>query len=110
MLAPSVRFAKSLGMSKVQGSRSQHLMPSVTFLCVRLCVRACMLQETLLVHERILLQTMKFELQMSHPYSSLMKYAKALIGMCRRSAGWVQTCMLRFDMCYAGRVFPPALN
>jgi len=34
-----------------------------------------------MVLERILLQTIKFDLQIDHPYQFLLKYAKCLKGM-----------------------------
>ena len=37
-------------------------------------------QEEIMTYERILLQTIKFELQVSHPYSYLLKYAKSIKG------------------------------
>merc|ERR1719411_2539708 len=37
-------------------------------------------REEILVIERVLLQTIKFDLQVDHPYSSLLKYAKCLKG------------------------------
>eukprot|EP00731_Ephydatia_muelleri_P027480 Em0019g353a len=37
-------------------------------------------KEELLTHERILLQTIKFDLQVQHPYAYLLKFAKALKG------------------------------
>ena len=37
-------------------------------------------KEELLTHERILLQTIKFDLQFEHPYSYLLKFAKGLRG------------------------------
>lgn len=37
-------------------------------------------QEELLVLERILLQSIKFDLQVDHPYAFLLKYAKSLRG------------------------------
>lgn len=37
-------------------------------------------KEELLTHERILLQTIKFDLQVQHPYSYLLKIAKSLKG------------------------------
>ena len=37
-------------------------------------------KEELLTHERILLQTIKFDLQVQHPYSYLLKFAKSLKG------------------------------
>lgn len=37
-------------------------------------------KEELLTHERILLQTIKFDLQLEHPYSYLLKFAKGLRG------------------------------
>ena len=37
-------------------------------------------KEELLTHERILLQTVKFDLQLEHPYSYLLKFAKELKG------------------------------
>lgn len=37
-------------------------------------------KEELLTHERILLQTIKFDLQIQHPYSYLLKFAKSLKG------------------------------
>lgn len=33
-----------------------------------------------MTHERILLQTIKFDLQVEHPYSYLLKYAKTFKG------------------------------
>ena len=38
-------------------------------------------KEELFTHERILLQTIKFDLQLEHPYTFLLKYAKALRGI-----------------------------
>lgn len=38
-------------------------------------------KEELLTHERILLQTIKFDLQVQHPYSYLLKFAKSLKGV-----------------------------
>lgn len=38
------------------------------------------LQEEVMVLERILLQTIKFDLQVEHPYQFLLKYAKQLKG------------------------------
>jgi len=38
-------------------------------------------KEELLTHERILLQTIKFDLQVQHPYFFLLKYAKTLRGV-----------------------------
>lgn len=40
----------------------------------------CVLQEEVMVLERILLQTIKFDLQVEHPYQFLLKYAKQLKG------------------------------
>lgn len=37
-------------------------------------------KEELLTHERILLQTIKFDLQVEHPYSYLLQFAKCLKG------------------------------
>ena len=37
-------------------------------------------KEELLTHERVLLQTVKFDLQLEHPYSYLLKFAKELKG------------------------------
>ena len=34
-----------------------------------------------MISERILLQTIKFDLQLSHPYEFLIKYGKALKGI-----------------------------
>lgn len=39
-------------------------------------------KEELLTHERILLQTIKFDLQVEHPYGFLLKFAKELKGEC----------------------------
>lgn len=39
-------------------------------------------KKELLTHERILLQTIKFDLQVQHPYFYLLKFAKSLKGMC----------------------------
>lgn len=38
------------------------------------------LQEEVMTLERILLQTIKFDLQVEHPYGFLLKYAKSLKG------------------------------
>lgn len=38
-------------------------------------------KEELLTHERIVLQTIKFDLQVQHPYSFLLKFAKSFKGM-----------------------------
>ena len=38
------------------------------------------LQEELLAHERVLLQTLKFDLQVEHPYNYLLKFAKSVKG------------------------------
>ena len=38
-------------------------------------------KEELLTHERILLQTIKFDLQVDHPYSFILKFAKELKGL-----------------------------
>lgn len=52
--------------------------------------------------ERILLQTIKFDLQVEHPYSYLIKYAKCLKGELNSSlcvlnvtacGGWIEVCM-----------------
>jgi hypothetical protein len=40
----------------------------------------CSSQEEVMVLERILLQTIKFDLQVEHPYQFLLKYAKQLKG------------------------------
>lgn len=37
-------------------------------------------REEVMTLERILLQTIKFDLQVDHPYSFLLKYAKSLKG------------------------------
>ena len=34
-----------------------------------------------MMYERVLLQTIKFDLQVEHPYPSLLKFGKALRGM-----------------------------
>ena len=34
-----------------------------------------------MMYERILLQTIKFDLQVEHPYQTLLKFGKALKGM-----------------------------
>lgn len=39
------------------------------------------LQEEVMVLERILLQTIKFDLQVEHPYQFLLRYAKQLKGL-----------------------------
>ena len=46
-------------------------------LCVCVCVYV---QEEVMVLERILLQTIKFDLQVDHPYQFLLRYAKQLKG------------------------------
>ena len=38
------------------------------------------LQEEVMMYERVLLQTIKFDLQVEHPYPSLLKFGKALKG------------------------------
>lgn len=38
-------------------------------------------QEEVMVLERILLQTIKFDLQVEHPYQFLLRYAKQLKGV-----------------------------
>lgn len=43
------------------------------------CIAFC-LQEEVMTLERILLQTIKFDLQVEHPYGYLLKYAKCLKG------------------------------
>ena len=40
-----------------------------------------MFQEELFTHERILLQTIKFDLQVDHPYPYILKFGKQLKGM-----------------------------
>ena len=40
------------------------------------------MQDELTTHERILLQTIKFDLQVEHPYACLLKFAKQLHGVC----------------------------
>lgn len=40
-------------------------------------------QEEVMVLERILLQTIKFDLQVEHPYQFLLRYAKQLKGVNR---------------------------
>lgn len=45
-----------------------------------ICVFFLLFQEEVLILERILLQTIKFDLQVEHPYSYLLKYAKCLKG------------------------------
>ncbi len=40
-------------------------------------------QEEVMVLERILLQTIKFDLQVEHPYQFLLRYAKQLKGINR---------------------------
>lgn len=37
-------------------------------------------QEEVMMYERVLLQTIKFDLQIEHPYPSLLKFGKALKG------------------------------
>ncbi len=44
-------------------------------------------KEELLTHERILLQTIKFDLQVQHPYSHLLKFAKSLKGRFKSREG-----------------------
>lgn len=39
-----------------------------------------LLKEEVMTLERILLQTIRFDLQVEHPYSYLIKYAKSLKG------------------------------
>ena len=36
-----------------------------------------------MMYERVLLQTIKFDLQVEHPYPSLLKFGKALKGTCK---------------------------
>lgn len=40
-----------------------------------------LLQEEVMTLERILLQTIRFDLQVEHPYGYLIKYAKSLKGI-----------------------------
>ena len=40
----------------------------------------CALQEEVMTLERILLQTIKFDLRVEHPYSYILKYAKNIKG------------------------------
>jgi len=51
-------------------------------MCICVCVYSLsfFFQEEVLILERILLQTIKFDLQVEHPYSYLLKYAKCLKG------------------------------
>ncbi len=48
-------------------------------------------KEELITHEKILLQTIKFDLQIEHPYSYILKFAKELkgSGTCLRGNGLV---------------------
>lgn len=39
-------------------------------------------KEEVMTLERILLQTIRFDLQVEHPYGYLIKYAKSLKGIC----------------------------
>ena len=45
-----------------------------------LLVFTCTFQEEVMTLERVLLQTIKFDLQVEHPYGILLKYAKYLKG------------------------------
>ena len=49
-------------------------------LCIIMILISFVFQEELLVLERILLQSIKFDLQVDHPYAFLLKYAKSLKG------------------------------
>lgn len=40
----------------------------------------CLFQEEVITMERILLQTIKFDLQVEHPYGLLLRYAKLVKG------------------------------
>ena len=40
-------------------------------------------QEEVMTYERVLLQTIKFDLQVDHPYQKLLKFGKALKGWCQ---------------------------
>ena len=40
-----------------------------------------MFQEEVMIYERVLLQTIKFDLQVEHPYGILLKVGKLLKGM-----------------------------
>lgn len=42
-----------------------------------------------MTHERILLQTIKFDLQVEHPYAYLLKFAKQLKGVYLHYSGVV---------------------
>lgn len=60
------------------------------------CDRVCLCnavrlssQEEVMVLERILLQTIKFDLQVDHPYQFLLRYAKQLKG--------IYVCLVRFS-------------
>lgn len=46
----------------------------------------------IMIYERILLQTIKFDLQVDHPYGYLLKYAKTLKGNQDHIKGMVQSC------------------
>lgn len=48
------------------------------FVCFKLF---CLFKEEVMTLERILLQTIKFDLQVDHPYGHLLKYAKSLKGI-----------------------------
>lgn len=56
----------------------QHEIWSSSTSCVY--KNACLFQEEVMTLERILLQTIKFDLQVEHPYGFLLKYAKSLRG------------------------------
>lgn len=55
-------------------------------LCNAVCLSS---QEEVMVLERILLQTIKFDLQVDHPYQFLLRYAKQLKG--------IYVCLFRFS-------------
>ena len=54
--------------------------------CVCACVRVCVLQEELLTHERILLQTIKFDLMVEKPYQYILSFGKKLISQAGKNS------------------------
>ena len=51
-----------------------------------LCVYVCTLKEELLTHERILLQTIKFDLMVEKPYQYILSFGKKLISQASKNS------------------------
>ena len=49
-------------------------------------MHVCVLQEELLTHERILLQTIKFDLMVEKPYQYILSFGKKLISQAGKNS------------------------